>query len=226
MYAHDTTWASGLMDYYNTLQPVPLPAGVSWLHPQVLPVVQQTMHRFFEKYFNDSHTRVLMLGINPGRFGAGVTGVNFTAPRQLTHPCGIEHPFGQQSELSAEFIYQVVAAYGGPVAFYKQVFIGSVCPLGFVKGGKNLNYYDDKFLLQAVTPFILNSMTRLLSFPVVRKRCICIGGEKNYKHLAQWNDQHGWFEAIIPVAHPRFVMQYRRREQAAFVDSYLRALEV
>ena len=39
-------------------------------------------------------------------------------------------------------------------AFYANYFIGAVCPLGFMKDGKNINYYDDKKLQQAVTPFI------------------------------------------------------------------------
>ena len=98
---------------------------------------------FLQKYFNDVRKRKLILGINPGRFGAGITGVNFTAAKQLTDECGIEHPFSNGSELSAEFIYAMIKAYGGPEKFYNKFFIGSVCPLGFVKAGKNINYYDD-----------------------------------------------------------------------------------
>jgi hypothetical protein len=218
------TWAHFLEKYYLSLRPFPLPNGIEWLYPQRLPQVQQTAHVFFEKYFGDANERMLMLGINPGRFGAGVTGINFTAPKQLTSPCGIEHPFGTGSELSAEFIYEMIAAYGGPEAFYKDVFIGSVCPLGFVKEGKNINYYDDKALLQTVAPFVIESMQQLVGFRVKRQRCICIGGEKNFKHLAAWNKTHGWFSEIIAVPHPRFVMQYRRREKLRYIEAYLKAL--
>ncbi|SHG26473.1 Uracil DNA glycosylase superfamily protein [Cnuella takakiae] len=218
------SWAQFLMRYYLQLKPGRLPKGFSWLHPQQEPAVQQTMALFFDKYFNDTQPRLLMLGINPGRFGAGVTGVNFTAPKQLTHPCNIPHPFGSQTELSAEFIYDMIAAYGEPELFYNQVFIGSVCPLGFVKGGKNINYYDDKTLLAAVSPFIINSMQQLANCNIDRRRCVCIGGEKNYKHLNQWNEQHQWFDTIIPVPHPRFIMQYRRKEKHQFIDAYLHAL--
>ena len=89
-----------------------------------------------------------MLGINPGRFGAGITGVNFTAPRQLKENCGIDHPWGNSSELSAEFIYEMIAAFGGPAKFYADYFIGAVSPLGYMKDRKNINYYDDKKLQQ------------------------------------------------------------------------------
>lgn len=220
-----STWARFLTRYYNNLQPPQsLPNNISWLHPQQLPEVRQTATAFFNKFFNDRNKRILMLGINPGRFGAGVTGVNFTAPKQLADNCGIDHPFKKQNELSAEFIYEMIDAYGGPEAFYGDVFIGSACPLGFVQGGKNINYYDDKALLQAVTPFMLESIQQLVDFKVHRKRCICIGGEKNYRHLSRWNETRGWFDEIIPVAHPRFVMQYRRRQKAEFIDQYLQAL--
>ncbi|WP_165929509.1 uracil-DNA glycosylase family protein [Pseudocnuella soli] len=219
------TWAKFLRQYYLQLQPPrPLPNGIEWLYPQQHAEVQETSRRFFDRYFADKGKRTLMLGINPGRFGAGVTGVNFTAPRQLTQICGIDHPFKNQSELSAEFIYDMIAAYGGPTHFHKDVFIGSVCPLGFVQGGKNLNYYDDKALLQTVEPFIIDSIQQLVDFRVHRKRCVCIGGEKNYKHLLRWNAQHQWFDEIVPVPHPRFVMQYRRRQKAEFIDQYLQAI--
>lgn len=212
------------MQYYLELKPGRLPKGFSWLHPQPLPDVRRAMQCFFDKYFNDDRPRTLMLGINPGRHGAGITGVNFTAARQLTHPCGIEHPFGSASELSAEFIYELVMAYGGPDHFYRDIFIGSVCPLGFVKEGKNINYYDDKTLLRAVTPFIIKSMQQLVSYRVQRQRCVCIGGEKNYKHLAAWNEQYGWFDTIVALPHPRFIMQYRRKDKQHHIDQYLAAL--
>ena len=220
------TWAQHLTHFYGTLTPPPhLPNGVTWLHPQQSGEVMQLAATFFKKYFNDEGPRTLLLGINPGRFGAGATGINFTAPRQLTEYCNIEHHLKPQSELSAEFIYEVIGAYGGLERFYKRFFIGSVCPLGFVQGGKNINYYDDKALLQTVEPFIINNLQKLLGFAVRRQVCICIGGEKNFKYLSKLNNQHRFFETIIPVAHPRFILQYRRKEKQAFVDSYLQALE-
>jgi hypothetical protein len=220
------TWAEHLYEFYTSLQPSQkLPNGVLWLYPQQSKEVMQVVHRFLQKYFNDTRQRQLFLGINPGRFGAGVTGVNFTAPKQLTEECGIEHPFKKQSELSAEFIYAVINAYGGPAAFYKRVFIGSVCPLGFVKGGKNINYYDDRELQQAVEPFIIESIERQLSFPVDRSRCLCIGGAKNFSYLSGLNDRFRWFKEIIPLPHPRFIMQYRRKEMQPFIQQYLDALK-
>ena len=176
---------------------------------------------FLYKYFNDNSPRRILLGINPGRFGAGVTGINFTAPRQLKEFCGIDHEFKKQSELSAEFIYEMITAYGGTENFYSKFFIGSVCPLGFIKNGKNINYYDDRELLKTVEPFVIKSLKQLLDFNVDRKNCLVIGGEKNYKYLISLNERFGWFDGITPLPHPRFIMQYRRKQKLQFIQQYL-----
>src|SRR5437868_878507 len=100
------TWAEGLYRFYKKLDPpAVLPNGVEWLFPQQRKEVMAVVKSFLYKYYNDHQERTLFLGINPGRFGAGVTGVNFTAPKQLTQNLQLEHPFKMQSEISAEFIY-------------------------------------------------------------------------------------------------------------------------
>jgi hypothetical protein len=38
---------------------------------------------FYQKYYADNKKRSLIIGINPGRFGAGVTGIPFTDPIRL-----------------------------------------------------------------------------------------------------------------------------------------------
>jgi hypothetical protein len=220
------TWAKNLIQFYSSLEPPKkLPNGITWLHPQQSGGVVEIATQFFQKFYNDAAPRRLLLGINPGRFGAGVTGVNFTAPKQLTQYCGIAHDLRMHSELSAEFIYDIINAYGGPQLFYKHFFISSVCPLGFVKGGKNINYYDDKELQQTVQPFIVQNLKKLLSFNVTNDKCICIGGEKNYKFLDKLNREHGLFKKIVPLPHPRFILQYRRRQRDLYLQQYLEALE-
>jgi hypothetical protein len=219
------TWASHLISFYNNLQPPQqLPNDIEWLYPQRDPVVMDIVARFFHKFYEDRNERRLFLGINPGRFGAGITGVNFTAARQLKDYCLIDHPFKNGTELSAEFIYDMIEAYGGVSAFYGQFFIGSVCPLGFVQHGKNLNYYDDKELLKMIEPFIVENINKLVDFKVDRTACYCIGGEKNFKYLQRINEQNKWFEKIIALPHPRFIMQYRRKQKQQFIQQYLQLI--
>ena len=219
------TLAQQLINFYQHLKPPHLPKGFGILHPQPEPQVIEVVKQFFQKFYSDNKSRKLMLGINPGRFGAGVTGINFTGPRQLKENCGIDHPWGNSSELSAEFIYDLILQYGGPAKFYGDYFIGAVSPLGFVKDGKNINYYDDKKLLAAVTPFIIKTIQQQLQMGFETSTCICIGGEKNYKFLKNFNDRYSFFEKIIPLPHPRFIMQYRRKRKQEYVQVWLDTLQ-
>jgi Domain of unknown function (DUF4918) len=226
LYLHCMTLASKLIRFYQTLQPPKLSQEVGLLFPQKNKEVIAVVKQFMNKYYNDSKPRRLLFGINPGRFGGGITGINFTGPRQLKENCGIDHPFGNSSELSAEFIYEVIDKYGGPDKFYSDYFISAVCPLGFTKNGINLNYYDDKQLQKVITPFIIENIQKQLSFSFERDRCICIGGEKNFTFLTALNKEHGFFKEIVPVPHPRFILQYRRKQKEVYLEQYLTALRV
>jgi len=217
--------SDSLIHFYQSLRPPKnLPKDIEILFPQKDPNVIELIKKFFEKYFNDTRPRRLMFGINPGRYGAGITGVNFTAPRQLKEKCRIDHHLGLTSELSAEFIYDMINEYGGVKKFYTNWFIGSVCPLGFIKNGKNINYYDEKKLMEAVTPFIIDCINKQLAIGFSTDKCLCIGGEKNFKFLSGLNNEYKWFKEIVPLPHPRFILQYRRKQKDQFIHQYLSAL--
>ena len=217
--------ADKLISFYQSIKPPRnLPAGIEVLFPQKDKQVQELVKSFFAKYFNDERARNLMFGINPGRYGAGITGVNFTAPKQLKEYCGIDHHLKLSSELSAEFIYDMIGEYGGIKKFYNNWFIGSVCPLGFIKNGKNINYYDDKKLLNAVTPFIINCLNKQVAIGFNTEKCLCIGGEKNFKFLSDLNNEYKWFGEIVPLPHPRFILQYRRKQKDKYIQQYFSAM--
>lgn len=219
--------ANQLINFYKTIQPPsPLPKGVEVLFPQQDKEVIRIVTSFFKKFYNDNQKRQLIFGINPGRFGAGITGINFTAPKQLTEICGISHSFKPQSELSAEFIYEVIERYGGAKKFYGDYFITSVSPLGYVKDGINLNYYDDKKLLSRAKPFIISTIQQQISFGFNTDRCICVGGAKNFEFFSALNEEYQFFKTIIRLPHPRFIQQYRRKQKENYIHQYLSALRV
>jgi len=217
--------AKGIIDFYRALEPPRLPRGIEILFPQRNKEVMKVVTIFFSKFYSDPNPRHLIFGINPGRFGAGTTVINFTAPKQLKDFCGIDHGFKLQTELSAEFIYESIEAYGGVKRFYKDYFITSVSPLGFVKNGTNLNYYDDKNLQQAVTPFIISSIQKQIALGFKTNFCICIGGDKNLKFFSALNEKYKFFDKIVPLPHPRFIMQYRRKQKENYIRQYLLAFQ-
>ena len=183
-------------DLSNHLPPVP--SEVEWLLPlSTLPESKRVFALFLEKYYADNYPRTLILGINPGRFGAGVTNVAFTDPVRLAQDCGIENSFEKKEELSAQFVYKVVHAYGGVAAFYEYFFVNSVVPFGFVKNGVNYNYYDEKPLQEAMKPLIRHHLRSMLALGMNSKVCFCLGEGKNFKFLSKFNEEEGFFEKIV-----------------------------
>ncbi len=215
-----------ILEFYKSLQPpTKLPRGIKILFPQQHTQILSLVEIVLNKYYNDNHQRRLIFGINPGRFGAGITGINFTAPRQVREKLNIEHELGNGSELSAEFIYEMIEHYGGPEEFYHDYFLTSVCPLGFTRNGLNLNYYDDPKLFKAVKSFIVDSTRQQISMGFLTDVCICIGGEKNLKFFTVLNNEFDFVKEIIPLPHPRFIMQYRRKQKQEYLEEYMRVLK-
>jgi hypothetical protein len=207
----------------------PLPPNIDVLNPfregkMALPCADA----FYDKYYNDNKMRWPILGINPGRFGGGLTGVPFTDFKRLQLVCGIDTHGTSSHEPSSEFIYRMIAAMGGADAFYKQFYINSVCPLGFIihKGnGKwvNYNYYDDKALYAAVKPFIIQSIQQQIALGLYTEECFCLG-KKNTAYLSILNDEFHFFKTITELPHPRFIVQYKRKQIDSFVDLYVEKL--
>ena len=218
------TFGARVNKFYLSLSAPKVPRGVHVMNPYADARTRACLEAFLAKYFNDKNERTLVIGINPGRFGSGLTGVTFTDPYALTHECGIAHQFTGQRELSADFVYRVVNALGGPAKFYRRLFMSAVCPLGFTRKGINLNYYDDIRLEKAVTPFVVHSIERHLEFPVSRDHVVVLGRGKNAKYFQRLNDEHRWFGEVHALDHPRFIMQYRRKKLDAYVAEYVQLL--
>ena len=221
------TQSYAILKFYKSLSPnIPLPRGVAIMNPFTDAEAWKLTETFYTKFYNDQHPRTYIFGINPGRFGGGVTGIPFTDPIRLKEVCGIESELPRKAELSSQYVYEVIAAYGGPAAFYHDFFITAMSPLGFTKDGVNLNYYDDKELLKDSEPFIIDCINQqLATIPTTREVCFCLGEGTNYKVFSKLNDQHGFFKQIIPLPHPRWVMQYRRKRIHEFVELYVSKLK-
>ena len=131
--------ASEILQFYGqlSLKEIRLPENVQVMNPyeHADGEVQKVIHSFYGKYYNDTLKRGLILGINPGRFGAGITGIPFTDSYRLQEYCNINFPLDTR-ETSSQFIYDVIAAYGGARRFYSDWFIGAVSPLGFIHKNK------------------------------------------------------------------------------------------
>ncbi len=208
-----------------------LPDNIHVMNPyKENPDALKASAEFFNKYFSDNNKRKIILGINPGRHGAGVTGIAFTDTIRLEQCCGIKLKGVQSYETSSEFVYKMIEAYGDAKKFYSRYFISAVCPLGFTKESAqgrqiNYNYYDDKKLQDAVYDFIVTTLRKQLLFGIDTGICWCLGSGKNYKFLTLLNRSEKLFDKIIPLDHPRYIMQYRRKNLKKYINNYLGALK-
>jgi hypothetical protein len=184
---------------------------------------------FYEKYYSDNNPRRLILGINPGRFGAGATGVPFTDPKRLIEKLEIEYHGKLLHEPSSVFVYEMIDAFGGAEAFYANFYINSVCPLGFTiidKNGKekNYNYYDSKELLTAVREFAVWNIQKQIAISGTGDVCYCMGTGTNLKILQKINQEYRFFNTIISLEHPRFIVQYKQKQKEHYIRQYVMKL--
>lgn len=191
--------------------------------------VERIVGAFHRKYFGDERPRTLMLGINPGRLGAGSTGLCFTDTKRCESDLGIAVKGFRTHEPSSDFFYRVVRAMGGAELFYRDVYVQAICPLGFTRTGTNgspvnLNYYDDRALQEAITPFVTAWLRKLIRTGMRTDTVFCIGTGKNLAYLEGLNAQHHFFQRIVPLEHPRFIMQYKAKSVDAYVRKYAEAL--
>lgn len=94
---------------------------------------------FYETYYSKCKSRIVLCGINPGRFGAGKTGAPFLDYKSLSKlMAGVDN---DDSELSAQFIFQLINHFGYK-QFFDNVYLTNISWFGFIKDDKNFNYYD------------------------------------------------------------------------------------
>ncbi len=206
-----------------------LPPGINLMNPyRQSEDIRTIVGAFYFKYYNDNLKRHMILGINPGRLGAGFTGIPFTDTRRLKEKCNIAYSGRETHEPSSVFIYGMIDAFGGTTDFYSKFYIGSVCPLGFTAMGKNgrevnYNYYDSRELTRSVEGFIVESIRKQIDMGMSTDICYCFGTGKNEDFLRRLNEREKFFDKIIALEHPRFIMQYKARFKQAYIDKYLEA---
>lgn len=204
--------------------PENLPDDIDILNPYQDKEVKRITAEFFTRFFNDNNKRIFILGINPGRFGGGVTGIPFTDPIALEENCGIKNDFIKRAELSSRFVYSFIKEFGGTKKFYSKFFISAAFPLALTKSGKNYNYYDDPKLYNNLKPYLISSLKKQLMFGAKKETAICLG-KKNSAYLNELNRELNYFVDIIALDHPRFIMQYRLKKKEQYIQKYIQTFK-
>ena len=225
----EQTFGEKVIDFNRSLHySGKLPEGFLVLNPFLdNPETMEVMRAFYQKYYNDSAQRKFIIGINPSRHGAGVTGVPFTDTKRLESVCGIRMKSAHTHEVSSFFMYEMIDAYGGATNFYNRFYINSPFPLAIVrrtKDGKwlNANYYDEKGLFDAVKGFMIDSLKKHIGLGLDTSEVFVLG-KKNADFIRKLNQEANLFERLTVLEHPRYIQQYKSKEKQLYIDKYLLA---
>lgn len=226
----EQSFADKIIEFNQALEYTgPLPEGFRVINPYLdHPETLSVMQRFYRKYYSDTKPRRFILGINPGRYGAAVTGVPFTDTKRLETICGIRMESASSHEISSVFIYEMIDAYGGPERFYQTFYIHSLFPLAIIRQtreGKwvNANYYDDPSLLEMTEDFSLSSLQKQIDIGLDTSE-VFILGRKNAKYIEKINQRAKLFDRLTVLDHPRYIQQYKSKEKPFYIATYLEAL--
>ncbi|MGG4490927.1 uracil-DNA glycosylase family protein [Metabacillus idriensis] len=112
--------------------------------------------KYYETMYKLQDERIVLCGINPGRNGAGKTGIPFIDFRGASHV--LSDVFNDDWERSAQFILSIIKEVGIE-DFHKRVYMTNLSWFGFKKDGKKLNYYKlPHHLANAFTESFINEM--------------------------------------------------------------------
>lgn len=205
-----------------------LPEGFRVMNPFLdNPETMDVMKQFYNKYYNDNNQRRFIIGINPGRHGAGTTGVPFTDTKRLSAICGIEMKSAYTHEVSSVFVYDMIEQYGGADRFFSDFYINSPFPLAIIRKQKNenwtnANYYDDKALFEMVEGYMLKSLQKHIDLGLDCSE-VFVWGKKNADFINKLNKKGKFFDRITVLEHPRYIQQYKSKEKQLYIDKYMTA---
>lgn len=224
------TFADNIIEYNKNLVYIgELPAGFRVVNPFCdNPEAVKVMEQFYRKYYTDSRQRKFIIGINPGRHGAGITGIPFTDTKHLENVCGIRMQSAQTHEISSVFVYDMIAQYGGAQLFYQDFFINSPFPLAIVREkevGKwvNANYYDDTSLLRMTEEFMITSLKKQITIGIDCSEVFVLG-KMNATYISEMNKKANLFGRITVLEHPRYIQQYKSKDKQFYIDKYILTL--
>lgn len=170
---------------------------------------------FCQLFYSDAVPRVMICGTNPGRFGAGMTGIPFLDYMSLSQIIpGIDR---QDSEKSASFFFQVVRRFGVDL-FFRTFYVSNFSSVGYLKDGKNLNYYD-------LPPAALAIVERnfLSEVEAINPTHVISLGEAVQRSVKKLLPAS--VDCSLRLPHPSWVTTYRVNDMGRWVARYLEVLE-
>ena len=219
-----------VIDFNRNLHyPDKLPPGFQVINPFLdNPETMEVAQQFYHKFYNDFNKRKFIVGINPSRHGAGVTGVPFTDTKRLESICDIKMQSAYTHEVSSVFMYEMIDQFGGAKAFYDQFYINSPFALAIVRKNKegkwlNANYYDHPILYETLKDYMISTLKEHINLGLDTSEVFVLG-IKNAKFIDKLNKEAKLFGSLKILEHPRYIQQYKFKEKQVYIDKYILTL--
>jgi uracil-DNA glycosylase len=175
---------------------------------------KEGINSFWQTYYGDSVSRVVICGINPGRHGAGKTGIPFVDFQSLAQLItGVDR---QDSERSAKFFFQVVRQFGVE-DFFNSFYVTNVSSVGFMRDGKNLNH--NELPESALTVVERNFMQEMA---IIQPTHVISLGEVVQNSVRTLLPAS--VDCSMRLPHPAWVTSYRGKEMHEWTNRYLSML--
>jgi hypothetical protein len=102
---------------------------------------KEVIFEFYRQYLKPNEPKIVLCGINPGRFGAGQTGIPFFDFNSLSKI--LPNIQRNDTEKSAQFIYPIIEHFGVD-DFFKQFYLTNISCIGFydLETNANRNYHE------------------------------------------------------------------------------------
>jgi hypothetical protein len=173
---------------------------------------------FHKKYIEPNSPKIVICGINPGRNGAGLTGIPFIDFESLSNMLpGIKENDWEQS---AKFFFSVVQGFGIEI-FYKNFHVTNISWFGFsrIDKSKNVNYFEkdisteiaiyliDKFVeeMDLINPDYIIPLSKTVLYEL-----------ENLKKQKKIRAEIG-----TCLNHPSWVVAYRRKDLSTWRQKYI-----
>ncbi|MHB1301481.1 MAG: uracil-DNA glycosylase family protein [Burkholderiales bacterium] len=169
---------------------------------------------FWQRFYGEGIPRIMVCGINPGRFGAGKTGIPFLDFMSLSKLIpGIER---QDSEKSASFFFEVVRSFGAET-FFHTFYVSNFSSVGYLRDGTNLNYHDLPDVAREIVE--RNFLEEIET--IHPTHVISLGKEV---HESVRNLLPASIDCSLRLPHPSWVATYRANETNQWVSRYREVL--
>ena len=175
---------------------------------------EEGISAFWKKFYGNSVPRIMICGINPGRLGAGKTGVPFLDFASLSQLIpGIDR---HDSENSASFFFEVVKSFGAE-SFFKTFYVTNFSSVGYVKDGVNFNYND---LPQVALETVERNF--LAEIAIVEPTHVISLGREVHRSVRKLLPPG--IDCSLYLPHPSWIATYRSNEVGYWVQRYREVL--